>query len=95
VDREQLSVCRPVLGGPKLSYLGGMLVCVTAAKLREWRGVKPVAGPAGWRSALGCARRLPTSTYSTWLLSIWAGCAGRTWPRLHQQMGGPALAHPA
>jgi len=24
-----------------------MIGCVTAVKLREWRGVKPVAGPAG------------------------------------------------
>ncbi|MDQ1571656.1 MAG: hypothetical protein QOF79_2330, partial [Actinomycetota bacterium] len=30
-----------------MSYLGGMLGYVTKLKLREWRGVKPVAGPAG------------------------------------------------
>jgi hypothetical protein len=34
-------------GEPILSYLSGMLGCVTALKLREWRGVKPVAGPSG------------------------------------------------
>jgi hypothetical protein len=30
-----------------LSYLFGMIGCVTAVKLREWGGVKPVAGPSG------------------------------------------------
>jgi hypothetical protein len=34
-------------GEPDLSDRFGMLEGVTAAKLREWRGVKPVAGPAG------------------------------------------------
>jgi hypothetical protein len=34
-------------GEPILSYPSGMLGCVTASKLREWRGVKPVAGPSG------------------------------------------------
>jgi hypothetical protein len=31
----------------KLSYRFGMLGCVTAVKLREWRGVKSVASPSG------------------------------------------------
>ncbi len=30
-----------------MSYLRGMIGRVTAVRLREWRGVKPVAGPAG------------------------------------------------
>jgi IS605 OrfB family transposase len=34
-------------GEPGLSYLCGMLWCVTAVRLREWRGVRPVAGPPG------------------------------------------------
>jgi IS605 OrfB family transposase len=32
---------------PHLSYPSRMLVCVTTVRLREWRGVTPVAGPAG------------------------------------------------
>ena len=32
---------------PNLSEVPGTIGCVTAVKLREWRGVKPVAGPAG------------------------------------------------
>ena len=27
--------------------MSGMIRCVTAVRLREWRGVKPVAGPCG------------------------------------------------
>ena len=30
-----------------MSYLCTMIRCVTAVRLREWRGVKPVAGPCG------------------------------------------------
>ena len=30
-----------------MSYLSRIIGCVTAMQLREWRGVKPVAGPAG------------------------------------------------
>jgi hypothetical protein len=32
---------------PKLSEVSGIVGGVTAVRLREWRGVKPVAGPAG------------------------------------------------
>jgi hypothetical protein len=32
---------------PNLSYVFGMIDGVTAVRLREWRGVKPVAGPRG------------------------------------------------
>jgi hypothetical protein len=32
---------------PNLSEVAGIISCVTAVQLREWRGVKPVAGPAG------------------------------------------------
>jgi hypothetical protein len=32
---------------PKLSEVSAIIGCVTAVRLREWRGVKPVAGPAG------------------------------------------------
>jgi IS605 OrfB family transposase len=37
----------PIVGQPSLSYLTRMIGCVTAVKLRQWRGVKPVAAPAG------------------------------------------------
>jgi hypothetical protein len=32
---------------PKLSEVSAIIGCVMAVRLREWRGVKPVAGPAG------------------------------------------------
>jgi hypothetical protein len=42
---------------PNLSELFGMIGCVTAVKLRDWRGVKPVAGPCG----VAIATRLRTT----------------------------------
>jgi hypothetical protein len=38
---------RPIVDEPKLSEVSAIIGCVTAVRLREWRGVKPVARPAG------------------------------------------------
>jgi IS605 OrfB family transposase len=58
---------------PILSYLCGMLRCVTAVKLRECRGVKPVAGPAG----VAISTRLRTTPEDERVLDLVAEHLGR------------------
>ena len=59
-------------GEPILSYPSGMLGCVTALKLREWRGVKPVAGPSG----VAISTRLRTTPEEERVLDLVAGHLG-------------------
>jgi hypothetical protein len=61
------------LDGPNLSYLSRIIGCVTAKKLREWRGVKPVAGPAG----VAITTRLRTSPEDEHVLDLVAEHLGR------------------
>jgi hypothetical protein len=56
-----------------LSYLCGMIGCVTAVRLREWRGVKPVAGPCG----VAITTRLWTTPADERVLDLVAGHLGR------------------
>jgi len=49
-----------------------MIGCVTAVKLREWRGVKPVAGPAG----VAITTRLQTTPEDEWVLGLVAEHVG-------------------
>jgi hypothetical protein len=56
-----------------LSYLFGMIGCVTAVKLREWRGVKPVVGPSG----VAITTRLRTTTDDERVLNLVAEHLGR------------------
>jgi hypothetical protein len=49
-----------------LSYLSGMLRCVTAVKLRAWRGVKPIAGPSG----VAISTRLRTTSHDERVLDL-------------------------
>ena len=72
--------CRPVVDAPNLSYLSGMIGCVTAVKLREWRGVKPVAGPCG----MAITARLRTARRRARARS---GCRASA-------QGGPGRHHP-
>jgi hypothetical protein len=59
-------------GEPNLSYLSGIIGCVTAVKLREWRGVKPVAGPSG----VSITTRLRTTPYDEHVLDLVADHLG-------------------
>jgi hypothetical protein len=43
-----------------------MIVCVTASRLREWRGVKPVAGPTG----VAITTRLSTTPEDAYVLDL-------------------------
>jgi hypothetical protein len=61
------------LDEPNLSYLSRIIGCVTAMKLREWRGVKPVAGPAG----VAITTRLRTSPEDEDVLDLVAEHLGR------------------
>lgn len=58
-----------------------MLPCVTAVKLREWRGVKPVAAPAG----VAITTRLRTSPEDERVLDLVAehlgSCGARILPK--------------
>jgi IS605 OrfB family transposase len=56
-----------------MSYPFGMIACVTAVKLREWRGVKPVAGPAG----AAISTRLRTTREDEHVLDLVADHLGR------------------
>jgi hypothetical protein len=56
-----------------LSYLSGMLGCVTAVRLRQWRGVKPVAGPCG----VAITTRLRTTPDDEHVLDLVAEHLGR------------------
>jgi hypothetical protein len=56
-----------------LSYLSGIIECVTAVKLREWRGVKQVAGPAG----VAITTRLRTTPEDEHVLDLVAEHLGR------------------
>jgi IS605 OrfB family transposase len=49
-----------------------MIGCVTAVKLREWRGVKPVAGPAG----AAITTRLQSTPEDEWVLDLVADHVG-------------------
>jgi hypothetical protein len=50
-----------------------MIACVTAVKLREWRGVKPVAGPLG----VAITTRLRTTRADKHVLDLVAEHLGR------------------
>jgi hypothetical protein len=50
-----------------------MIECVTAGKLREWRGVKPVAGPSG----VAITTRLRTTPADEQVLDLVAEHLGR------------------
>ena len=50
-----------------------MIGCVTAVELREWRGVKPVAGPAG----VAITTRLRTTPDDEHVLDLVAEHLGR------------------
>jgi hypothetical protein len=52
-----------------------MIGCVTAVKLREWRGVKPVAGPAG----VAITTRLQTTPEDERVLDLVAEHVGGLW----------------
>jgi hypothetical protein len=57
---------------PSLSVVSVIICCVTAVRLREWRGVKPVAGPAG----VAITTRLRTTPHDEEVLDLVAGHLG-------------------
>jgi hypothetical protein len=62
-----------MLDEPNLSYRSGMIECVTAVRLREWRGVKPVAGPSG----VAITTRMRTTPEDEHVLDLVAAHLGR------------------
>ena len=71
--RKGLSVSRPISNEPNLSHLSIRIGCVTAVKLREWRGVKPTAGPSG----VAINTRLRTTRGDVHVLDLVATHLGR------------------
>ena len=63
----------PEIDESGLSYLSGMIGCVTAVRLRDWRGVKTVAGPCG----VAITTRLRTTPADEQVLDMVAKHLGR------------------
>jgi IS605 OrfB family transposase len=71
--REQPPVLKANIERANLSHLSRMIACVTAVKLREWRGVKPIAGPSG----VAINTRLRTTPADDHVLDLVAAHLGR------------------
>jgi hypothetical protein len=75
---------------PNLSYLFGMIEGMTAVKLRDWHGVKPVAGPSG----VAITTRLHTTPEDEYVLDCVAEHLGRLRRGDLAAVARPALLDP-